>query len=58
MRALLKRGILYVRDEIAGLNQYLHITDMIGQAALAAATDPNIDKERIFDIVRTRWEAL
>ena len=42
--------MLYVRDEIAGLNQHLHIKDIIDQAASAAMMDPNIDPERIVDI--------
>ena len=42
--------LLYVRDEIAGLNQHLHIKDIIDQAASTALMDPNIDPERIVDI--------
>ena len=42
--------MLYVRDEIAGLNQHLHIKDMIDQAASTVLGDPNIDPERIVDI--------
>lgn len=42
--------LLYVRDEIAGLNQHLHIKDIIDQAASTALVDPHIDPERIVDI--------
>ncbi|KAJ4369435.1 Coronin-like protein crn1 [Didymella sp. IMI 355093] len=42
--------LLYVRDEIAGLNQHLHIKDIIDQAASTALMDPNIEPERIVDI--------
>lgn len=41
---------MYVRDEIAGLDQHLHIKDIIDQAASTALMDPNIDPERIVDI--------
>lgn len=42
--------LLYVRDEIAGINQHLYIKDIIDQAASTALMDPNIDPDRIVDI--------
>ena len=39
-----------VRDEIAGINQHLHIKDVIDQAAFTVLMDPNIEPERLIDI--------
>ena len=42
--------LLRVRDEIAGINQHLHITDVIDQAAFTVLMDPDIEPERLIDI--------
>ena len=42
--------LLRVRDEIAGINQHLHIKDVIDQAAFTVLMDPNIEPERLIDI--------
>jgi hypothetical protein len=42
--------LLCVRDEIAGINQHLHTTDVIDQAAFAVLMDPYIEPERLIDI--------
>jgi hypothetical protein len=44
---------MYVRDEIAGLDQHLHIKDIIDQAASTALMDPNIAlscKSKVFGL--------
>ena len=45
-----RRELYYIRDEIAGIYQHLHISDIIDQAASRALMDPNIEQERIVDI--------
>lgn len=42
--------LLHVRDEIAGINQHLHITDVIDRAAFTVLMDPDIEPERLIDI--------
>ena len=47
---LSRRELLYVRDEIAGINQHLQIKDIIDQAASSVLMDSNIEQGRIVDI--------
>lgn len=45
-----RHELLYVRDEIAGINQHLQIKDMIDQATSEVLMNADIEQGRVIDM--------